>query len=342
MKNIKVSVIVPIYNVERYLNECLDSIINQTYKNLEIILVNDGSTDKSGEIAKEYAKKDNRIKLVTKKNAGLGYARNTGLEHVTGKYVYFIDSDDYVAEDALETAVKELENSNADLSIFGYKTVSETNKEIESHVAKIEQTEFVGKDICEKLLPELIYSDRDTTDINLSVCCMVLKTEMIEKANWKFTSERDIISEDVCSFLELVKYLNKVIIIKQDFYRYRVSLNSLTHKYDEERIDKIEKFYDYCVKRSKELKFNEQVILNFKKRYMAYIIAYFKQIERLQITSKEKVKIFNKMLRKYNIKNKIIYDDTNLSKKVLYFFIKLKCGLMIYTLVKIKNRQANI
>ncbi|HFI0794571.1 TPA: glycosyltransferase family 2 protein [Streptococcus suis] len=97
-----VSVIVPVYNVEKYLVQCIDSIINQTYQNLEIILVNDGSTDNSGKICDEYAKKDSRIKVIHKENGGLSDARNKGLDFMTGEYVTLVDSDDYLEHNCIE------------------------------------------------------------------------------------------------------------------------------------------------------------------------------------------------------------------------------------------------
>ena len=99
----EISVIVPVYNVERYLRQCMDSLVNQTYTDFEIILVNDGSTDSSGVLCEEWAKKDGRIHVVHKKNEGLGFARNTGIEHAKGKYITFVDSDDYVSLDMLQT-----------------------------------------------------------------------------------------------------------------------------------------------------------------------------------------------------------------------------------------------
>ena len=97
-----ISIVVPVYNVEKYLKKCVLSLINQTYKNIEIILVNDGSTDGSGELCKKLSSLDKRIKIVNKKNQGLGLARNTGLEYVTGEFVTFIDSDDYADEKLIE------------------------------------------------------------------------------------------------------------------------------------------------------------------------------------------------------------------------------------------------
>ena len=98
-----ISVIIPVYNVEEYLHECVDSVINQTYKNLQIILVDDGSTDSSGKICDEYAENDKRITVVHQKNGGLSVARNTGLSNAHGDYVYFLDSDDYIKKMRLKT-----------------------------------------------------------------------------------------------------------------------------------------------------------------------------------------------------------------------------------------------
>ena len=125
----KLSIIVPIYNKEKYIKECLESIIkgielnNYGYlkkeDNIEIILINDGSTDSSIEICNKFKENDNRIKIITKKNAGLGMARNTGLENANGEYVYFIDSDDYIEETLIEDNIKLMKEYKLDISTFG-------------------------------------------------------------------------------------------------------------------------------------------------------------------------------------------------------------------------------
>lgn len=117
----KVSIIIPVYNVENYLRECLDSVVNQTYSDLEIICVNDGSTDSSLDILNEYAKKDSRILVVSQSNKGLAAARNTGLEYVTGELCYFLDSDDYIEKNLIEYAVKIFENFDVDYFCFSSK-----------------------------------------------------------------------------------------------------------------------------------------------------------------------------------------------------------------------------
>lgn len=115
-----VSIIIPIYNAERYLRRSLDSILKQTYKNIEIILVNDASIDNSFGICAEYGKKDSRIKFLDKKNGGVSKARNEGLKIATGKYIAFVDADDYIKEDMIEYLVMLIENNNAQIAVCNY------------------------------------------------------------------------------------------------------------------------------------------------------------------------------------------------------------------------------
>ena len=111
----KISVIVPVYKAEKFLSNCIKSILNQTYHDLEVILVDDGSPDSSGQICEEYAKKDNRIKVIHQKNAGVAAARNVGLDLATGDYITFVDSDDYIRPQMYEKMLKCAQNNHCDL-----------------------------------------------------------------------------------------------------------------------------------------------------------------------------------------------------------------------------------
>ena len=117
----RISVIVPVYNVEKYLSRCVDSILNQTFTDFECILVDDGSPDNCGKICDEYAKKDKRVKVIHKQNGGLSDARNTGLDIAGGEYIYFLDSDDYVEYNLLEKLNDTICVCNAEMIVFGYK-----------------------------------------------------------------------------------------------------------------------------------------------------------------------------------------------------------------------------
>ena len=118
-----VSIVVPIYNVEKYLDRCLDSIVAQTYRNLDIILVDDGSPDSCPQMCDAWAKKDSRIRVIHKRNQGLGMARNTGIENALGTYICFFDSDDYIAAETVEKAVKVAREEQAEVVIFGMTSV---------------------------------------------------------------------------------------------------------------------------------------------------------------------------------------------------------------------------
>lgn len=123
-----ISVIIPVYNVEEYLERCVNSVLKQTYNDLEIILVDDGSTDNSGKICDELKNKDDRIIVIHKENQGLSASRNIGIEKATGEYITFVDSDDYILEDMYETLYKNLIRNDADISMCKYQYVKEQQK----------------------------------------------------------------------------------------------------------------------------------------------------------------------------------------------------------------------
>ena len=148
-----ISVIIPAYNVEKYITRCMESLINQTYTNLEIILVDDGSTDNTSQICDKYAQKDDRIKVIHKQNGGQSEARNQALDIATGKYITFLDSDDYLSEDYIEYMYKLLKNNNADISVCGVQIVNFEDKQY-----KIDETEVKIYNT-EEALENMLYSE---------------------------------------------------------------------------------------------------------------------------------------------------------------------------------------
>ena len=165
----KISVIVPVYNVEKYLSKCIDSILSQTYKNLEIILVDDGSPDSSPKICDKYKERDNRIKVIHKKNGGLASARNAGMDIATGKYIGFVDSDDMIAEDMYEVLLENMIKSNAEIAVC-YKTdILENLQTGKGIVEELNKTQALkkmvlgiefGSHACDKLFKrEILVSD---------------------------------------------------------------------------------------------------------------------------------------------------------------------------------------
>lgn len=217
--NEKVSIIIPIYNTENYLKECLDTVINQTYKNLEIILINDGSTDKSLDICKEYKRKDKRIILIDKENTGVSNTRNIGIEAATGSYITFVDADDIVELDAIETMVNCISKEKTDVVRTNFAINNETGKIPSKVEGKIE------KENINKLLRYFL-----NAKIPAYMCLFLIKKDILDKNNIRL-NEKLVMMEDTLFFVTLIQKVNSIYILNKKTYNYRVyqesSSNSL-------------------------------------------------------------------------------------------------------------------
>ncbi len=218
----KASIIVPVYNVENYLKKCIDSILIQEEKDFELILIDDGSNDNSGNICDEYANNDNRIKVIHNTNQGPSMARNAGLDICTGSYITFVDSDDYIEKDYLSKMIKKAEENNADVVICGFKQIF--NHQIEIHTVK-EEKKIDKNEYTEGLLIQRGYG----------LCrCKLYKKEIIN--NTRFKSEL-IVGEDTFFNLNISKKLEKCIYIKDVLYNYNVNPESLVRKYNKKYLE---------------------------------------------------------------------------------------------------------
>ncbi|MBQ7039801.1 MAG: glycosyltransferase family 2 protein, partial [Clostridia bacterium] len=199
----KVSIIVPVYNAEKYIERCVNSLKNQTLDDIEIILVDDSSTDSSLEICKKMAKEDNRIKVIHKVNEGAGYARNAALEIATGKYIGFADSDDFVEKGMFEALYEKAEKYNSELVMSGVLFVdgnmfSEKGECIRKSYFE-EDTHFDTTESLKKLRMGIVGATPDDTDdskYGMSIWKNLFKTEIIKSNNLSFQSERQMLSED--------------------------------------------------------------------------------------------------------------------------------------------------
>ena len=236
-----VSIIVPVYNTSKYLRKCLDSILAQIYEEYEIIIVDDGSTDDSGDICEEYAKKSEKIKCVHKENSGLGYARNTGLEHASGEYITFIDSDDYVTKDYLLHLYDAIESHNVDFCKCGFFYVANDGSLTGSGYS---DEVFEGDEAFSSLLPRMLGSSPEKHDyIEMCVCGVFFRRNLIEKYCIRFPSEREYISEDLVFNIEYLKYANGGMTIVAKDYFYRYNAQSLSHCYRSDRWEAYKFFF---------------------------------------------------------------------------------------------------
>lgn len=218
----KISVIVPVYNVEKYLSKCINSILKQTYKNLEILLINDGSKDNSGYICDKYAKKDSRIRVIHKENSGLSATRNLGIELSTGKYIAFIDSDDFIREDFLEVLHSILVKTKSDISSVSLKMVREdgykniTSDDTKNKVFDSKIHVFKGNEILKEILLRKSFKSY--------ICTKLYKKEIFNFCKFK----EGISYEDNLFMYEISKYIDKVAYINDECYYYLKRKNSIT------------------------------------------------------------------------------------------------------------------
>lgn len=211
-----ISIVVPVYNVEKYLRKCTESIINQTYKNTEIILVDDGSTDGSGALCDQLATEDSRIRVIHKKNGGLSDARNAGIDVAQGKYIGFIDSDDYIDSDMYEVMYEEAIETDSDIVCCGYVFETDTSKR--HYYDQFEKEIVLSR---EEAMRAMIMRD----NMDISFCFKLFKLELFSSLRFK----KGVISEDVELIYKIYDLVQKVVCVPRAFYHYIYRDNSISH-----------------------------------------------------------------------------------------------------------------
>ena len=278
--NPKISIVVPIYKVEKYIHKCIDSILAQTFTDFELILVDDGSPDNCGKICDEYAMKDSRIKVIHKKNGGLSDARNAGIDTAIGEYIGFVDSDDYIESDMYKDLYEVIINNDADISITGIKEVNEEGR------------------VIYKYLPEKI----DFSELlkQAYACNKLFKRNLFLENNLYFQNNRHY--EDIELIPKLIAKSNKIVGVNKLAYNYLKRGNSITSVKDEKILDNLwaytqikdylidEGIYDsYKIEFDKGIQYFKQFYLNILcegdtkfiiKNYKT-ILRYFDKIDKL-------------------------------------------------------------
>lgn len=328
VKRMKVSIIIPVYNVEKYIEKCLNSLVNQTLKDIEIIIINDGSSDKSEEIIKRYLKEySDIIKYYKTKNGGQGAARNYGLKKARGKYIMFVDADDFIESTMAESLYNKAIKEDSDIVICGDNIISEKDYNI------------IKKESCYS------YSKKeDTLNFifgNMAVWNKIYKKDIIAKNNIKFREH--VWYEDLDFTYKIFLHSSKVSYVDKFLYNYLLREGSTMNNQNIERNLELCKSFDeiiqYC--ESKNLYDDNYEKIEFLCLYHIYICGIVRVI-RTKCSNKNKRKIINE-LKSYtknhftNIKKNqyIKYLDNN--KKIIYFLIKYKQYKIIAILFKIRG-----
>ena len=226
-----VSIVIPVYNAQKYLNKCLDSVCTQTYKNLEIVVVDDGSTDESYKICVDYTKKFKNIRIIKKSNGGVSSARNRGIDEIKGEYVLFVDSDDWIEKDTVEKLVELYEKFNVDVILFG---VAKICKEKIIKCTKYNEVKITEIKKMINKFAELIRNEQINSPFN-----KFFKTEIIKKNNIRF-NKNITIGEDLLFNIEYFKMINSMYISNYILYNYRLdNENSITKKYIKNKYEQL-------------------------------------------------------------------------------------------------------
>ena len=342
MDNALVTVVLPIYNVEKFLDRCMESIVGQTYTNLEILMIDDGSPDRCPEMCEEWARKDSRIRVIHKKNAGLGEARNTGIENATGDYICFFDSDDYIHPETIEKCVIRLLKHNADVAIFGINSVDSSGQVTASYPPAGGERVFRDREVREEFLPELVapsFRKDGGKSFYMTAWSMLYSMEVINKAGWRFVSERRIVAEDVYSLLAFFANVTTVAVVPDALYYYCENGASLSRKYMPDRYQRVRHFHIETQKLCEEIGYDEIIRHRAIRPFVAFTIAALKQELISPRTFMQRYGQMRKIIGDsalqdalYNIRK----DVVGRNRWILFFCMRNKLYLLCYILLRRK------
>lgn len=345
-----ISIIVPVYNVEKYLEKCLNSLINQTYKNLEIICVNDGSKDNGLAILKEYQAKDERIVVIDKQNEGASIARNVALERVTGDYLMFVDSDDWIEENTCEIALKTIHEESADLVMWPYvKEYSDTSqkKEIfneDKIVFDKERTKELHRRLFGLMEKELKHPEN--ADALCTIWGKLYKTSFIKNNKIGFFDIKKIGSyEDGLFNIEVFANLEKVVYINEYFSHYRKdNVSSVTTVFKKELAQQRQTLFDWMANYIKANNYPQRYKLALDNRISFSVLDIGLNLLSSDKSKKEQKREIKEYLKSSNYKNAIKNLKLKYFKihwKLFYWCAKHECVFGIYLLLKIIKKIVN-
>lgn len=339
-----VTVIVPVYKTERYLDRCIASIVNQSYRDLEIILVNDGSPDRCGELCDRWSQQDSRIRVIHKENAGQGMARNTGLDYATGDYICFVDSDDYILPETIACALQKAEEISADVTIYGFILEDRQGRQ-RSIVPNPSQNIYSDREIPSLFIPEFMGDDPKTgknSGIPGSASTCLISGNLIRRVGWRFVSEREILCEDVYSMLALCAHVGRITVMKECLYCYCENLESTTHTYLPDRFERIKINYVKHVELCHVCGYSDEVRRRCAFQFLGGAVSTMKIearhcTDRTERMKRLRVIIDDPMLQEILWESK--KNRTNLKKKILYWAMYHKCYILCDVLLYLKNNR---
>ncbi|MBY7144643.1 glycosyltransferase [Virgibacillus sp. NKC19-3] len=327
-----VSIIVPVYNVEIQLHDCIHSILNQTYTYIEVILVNDGSTDSSGSICDDFAKGDNRVNVIHQKNAGPSAARNAGIDAALGDYIQFVDSDDYMEPTMTETLLKAM-ISDVQLVLCGYQTINRDNHHTKDYIPSrkgvfqyVPLMKHIGELYKDVLLP--------------SPCNKLYRAACINQKTIRFMEGLSV-GEDLLFNLDYLQICNKVHVINNRLYYYSIAdHSSLSRRFNKDLFKEqqliFQKMKAFLIAHNCYQDENKHFIHSTHTNNIIHALGNLFHANST-LTSKEKKERIRTIVTDDSLKEHMAYFNDTLQKRIIGLFIRIESINGIYIFFKTKN-----
>ena len=345
MKQPKVSVIVPVYNVEKYLDRCMQSLLGQTLKEIEIIMVDDESPDNCPALCDGYKLSYNndlhwpRIKVIHKKNGGLGFARNSGLEMATGEYVAFLDSDDFVNVNIYERLYGKAKEKDVDV-VYCNCNIYKDDKHFYPRKDVTDEVTFQGRNAVDDFLLDMVAplpEYHHDVRYMMSVWHAIYRRSIFMEHNVRFVSEREFVSEDIIFNIDCLPNVESICYLPDCLHYYVVNPNSLSHTYDDakyqrmvnlscairERLAKIYSEEEYC------LHYLRSVFFLLRNTVIRMVLSGETNKKIKEILDE---KVYQELLSNYP------YQRMDLKHRIVFFLLKYRCVLLLWILFKMQRR----
>lgn len=331
----KISVIMPVYNKVKYIDRTINSILNQTYKNFELIIIDDGSTDGTEVVCDKFQQKDHRIKVFHIKNSGVSNARNVGIENATGKYIQFIDGDDDLELNTFEELIDNMNKYNVDIIISGFKKINSKGEVINDIIPKL--SGIIDK---KKLLNNFI-EEQHSTGIYGWISCKFFKKSLIEEHKIKFNTNIKL-AEDLDFYISVYDVANRILVLNKSYFYYLQGAenSSLVQYYNNDYKNQI----GIILKEKNIIQKNgcldDEGRLILDKLITNFLIAHI--WEKYTFKYRDYKEQLEGLIMNKDIKNSITYDGLNEYNKIIIKKLDRSCYIRLYILIMLKKIAGSI
>ncbi len=333
----KVSLVIPVYNVEKFFRRCINSVLNQTLKDIEIILVDDGSLDNCPALCDEVSEQDSRVKVIHKKNEGLGFARNSGMKIANGEYIAFIDSDDFIDVNMMEVLYEIATKKHMQAVYCGVKIYNNSGRVIKERIEVNNYTEFIGNTSCREIgLNMIAPKNKNEYGYMPSVWHSIFNLSFLRANKLSFCSERQFKSEDIIFHIDFFAVANRIAFIPQSYYYYCYNGNSLSRTFNTNLYERTRIQYLEMLRRLHLNNYNESDYIVAHKYMLSKARGFLYYLALNNIPKNDKRPLIKRVINDTEIWTNLFHSNlkTILSFKLkLFYFIFKKKQIWIFDIL---------